>query len=131
MRIGVCRRERGSNLVEAALVMPLLLIMMAAVADLGRAYFGTIAVIDAAREGARYGVSKQDGPGMCATAVAEAQDQHLSCVGGLQCDPFPGHVTGDSSKVKVSCDFPLIMGGLVGRSSIPMSYTAVFRFRSS
>ena len=127
MRIGTRRRERGAKLVEAALVMPLLLIMMAIVVDLGRAYFCYIAVVDAAREGARYGVTNQDSTEMCARALAEAQDQPLPVT--LTCVADPGNGSGTPVSVTVSCDFPLIMGGLVGRSSILISHTAAFRIR--
>ena len=127
MRIGTRHHERGSNLVEAALVMPLLLFMMAIVADLGRAYFVSIAVIDAAREGARYGVTNQNSAEMCARASAEAQDQPLPMT--LTCVADTGHGSGTPVSVTVSCNLPLIMGGLVGRSSIPISYRAAFRIR--
>ena len=127
MRIGTRHHERGSNLVEAALIMPLLLIMMAIVGDLGRAYFASIAVIDAAREGARYGVTSQDSTAMCARALAEAQSQPLPVT--LTCSADTGHGSGTPVKVTVSCNVPLIMGSLVGRSSLPISYTAAFRIR--
>ncbi len=47
-------RERGAVLVEMALVVPLLLLVVAGVADLGRAYFIHAAVQEAAQEGAIY-----------------------------------------------------------------------------
>ena len=127
MRIGTHHHERGSSLVEMALVMPMLLIMMAIVADLGRAFFVSIAVIDAAREGARYGVTSQNSTEMCARALAEAQYQPLPIT--LTCVADPGHGSGTPVRVTVSCNVPLIMGGLVGRSSLPISYTAAFRIR--
>ena len=128
MRIGTRHHERGSNLVEAALVMPLLLFMMAIVADLGRAYFVSIAVIDAAREGARYGVTNQNSTEMCARALAEAEYQPLPMTLTCVADLGTG-LSGGTVKVTVSCNLPLIMGGLVGRSSIPISYRAAFRIR--
>jgi len=127
MRIRTRHHERGGNLVEAAIVMPLLLIMMAIVADLGRAYFASITVIDAAREGARYGVTNQNGTEMCARALAEAEFQPLPMT--LTCVSDPGHGPGTTVTVTVRCDLPLIMGSLVGRSTIPISYRAAFRVR--
>ncbi|MCU0501641.1 MAG: pilus assembly protein [Anaerolineae bacterium] len=47
------RSERGQNLVELALVMPLLILLLAGMADLGRAFFSYIQITNAAREGAR------------------------------------------------------------------------------
>jgi len=49
------RSERGANLVEAALVVPILILILAGVVDLGRAFYSYIAIANAAREGARAG----------------------------------------------------------------------------
>ena len=46
------RRSRGQSLVEFALVLPLLFAMFAAVLDLGRVFYATITLNNAAREGA-------------------------------------------------------------------------------
>jgi hypothetical protein len=127
MRIGTRGRERGSNLIELALVLPLLFVLTAFAADLGRAFFTYIAVIEAAREGARYGVSNQDSGEMCARALAESLDQPLPAT--LTCVADPGQGSGTSVIVTVSCDFPLMMSSLVGRSSILLSHSAAFRIR--
>ncbi len=49
------RRSRGQALVELALVTPLLLLLFAAAADLGRAFYAYVAVENAAKEGALFG----------------------------------------------------------------------------
>ena len=46
--------EKGQNLVELALLFPLVLIILVGVLDLGRIFFAEIAVVNAAREGVRY-----------------------------------------------------------------------------
>lgn len=51
------RVDRGQNLVELAIVMPLLLLILMGVIDLGRAFHAYIVVENAAREAARYGAS--------------------------------------------------------------------------
>ena len=48
------KKESGQSLVELALSMTLLLILLAGVVDLGRAFFTYIALRDAAQEGASY-----------------------------------------------------------------------------
>ena len=48
------RREKGQSLTELALILPLLLIILAGVLDLGRLYYSYVAVTDAAAEGAAY-----------------------------------------------------------------------------
>ena len=44
----------GQSLVEMALVLPLLMILLVGVVDVGRAMFAKIAITNASREGARY-----------------------------------------------------------------------------
>jgi Flp pilus assembly protein TadG len=129
--------ERGAGIVEAAVVIPLLLLILASVVDLGRAYFTYIALIDAAREGARYGAGHPTESGIdgkiCAASVAEAQGQlifgTLSCPGSVT---TAGNTYAPGSAVRVTVhvdDFPVILGGLLGRSTLPMSYSAAFRIR--
>jgi Flp pilus assembly protein TadG len=48
------RDERGQNLLEFAVVVLLLLLLFAGIADLGRAFYTYMAVANAAREGVRY-----------------------------------------------------------------------------
>jgi len=50
------RSERGQSLVELALVLPLLILLLMGIADLGRAFYSYIEITNAAREGARYAV---------------------------------------------------------------------------
>ena len=50
------RRERGQDLVEFAITLPMLLLLLMAIIDLGRAIYYFSAVHNAAREGARYGI---------------------------------------------------------------------------
>jgi hypothetical protein len=49
------KAERGQSLTEFALGITFILIMMAGVMDLGRAYFSFLSLRDAAQEGALYG----------------------------------------------------------------------------
>jgi hypothetical protein len=53
---GVFRRRgrKGQSLVELALTLPLLVLIMFGVLDMGRAFFALITIHNAAREGARY-----------------------------------------------------------------------------
>jgi len=48
--------ERGDSLVELALILPVLLLILIAILDLGRAVYAYHVVANCAREGARYGV---------------------------------------------------------------------------
>ncbi|HET92049.1 MAG TPA: pilus assembly protein [Chloroflexi bacterium] len=47
-------KEKGQSLVEMALVLPIMLIILAGVLEVGRLYYVYVAVSDAAGEGANY-----------------------------------------------------------------------------
>lgn len=49
------RSEKGQSMVELALTITILMILLAGVVDLGRAFFTYMAMRDAAQEGAAYG----------------------------------------------------------------------------
>ncbi len=68
------RRQTGSVLVELALVLPLLLLLALGVGFVGRVFYHSIIVNNAARAGAGYGMRNRyaDFPGMKAAAVADA-----------------------------------------------------------
>jgi hypothetical protein len=123
--------ERGASLVEAALLIPLLIVLLVGVIDLGRAYVAYITIINAAREGAHYGVLHPTGD-VCGIAVAEAKD--LTAFGMTPvCDPPPecigGCVAGNPIEVSMLVDFPTILGSIVGIPSIPIRYTVTFQIR--
>lgn len=65
------KSERGQSLLEFALVLPVLLIVLAGVLDLGRLYFAYVAVTDAAGEGAAYAAIHPDDTD---EIIARAQD---------------------------------------------------------
>ena len=52
---GADDRSRGQSLVEFALVVPILLLVFAAAADLGRAFYAYIAIENGVKEGAFFG----------------------------------------------------------------------------
>ena len=73
------RRDRGQALVEFALVIPVFLLVMVALFDLGRAVFAYNTLTNAAREGARMAIVNQDVARITArakgqTAIVELDD---------------------------------------------------------
>jgi Flp pilus assembly protein TadG len=111
--------ERGANLVEAALVIPLLLIILVGVVDMGRAYFSYITIINAAREGARYGVKPLTGTTNLPTqgqveTMAEAEAQDLTNLGMTpDCVASSNTAPGTAKVVTCQVDFHLILGGII------------------
>ena len=57
------RNEQGTGLVELALVLPIAVSILLAMFTGGHAYFQKISLVDAARDGARYGASLRIPPG--------------------------------------------------------------------
>lgn len=103
------RREDGQNLVEMALIMPLLVLLIAGTIDLGGAFSTLISVVNSSREGARYGARYAfDAAGMRSVALAET-----TLTG---CTVTSIVVTG-SVKVTVRCPYTPILGQIVGLSN--------------
>ena len=50
------RLQTGSNIVEFALILPLLLVLVSGIVDLGLALYDKAVITNAAREGARFGM---------------------------------------------------------------------------
>src|SRR2546425_2938342 len=62
-------RTTGQALVEFAIALPILILLVAGVLELGRGYSYAVATSDAARDGARYAAGKTsttNGPGIAA-----------------------------------------------------------------
>ena len=81
------RKPRGQALVEFAIALPILILLVAGVLELGRGYGYAIATSDAARDAARYVAGKSsvtDGPGlasMCSLITADLASvtTNISC----------------------------------------------------
>ena len=72
------RNQRGAALVEAAMVIPILLLISAGIFEFGRAYQTWQVLTNAAREGARVAVLPNGAPGTAATRVRQyMQDGQL------------------------------------------------------
>lgn len=114
--------ERGQNLVEFALVLLLLLLLLAGVVDLGRAFHSYIVITNASREGARYGSHFP----AHRTGIVEAVQRETIGTGVLiiadniqVAVPNPAR-SGDTIRVEVAFDFPTVMGGILGIDTITM-----------
>lgn len=63
---------RGQSLVEFAIVLPLFLLLIMAIADLGLAVFAYNSITNAAREGARLAIVNQDATKITARATQQS-----------------------------------------------------------
>ena len=81
----------GSAAVELALIIPVLVLIMVGLLDMGRVFYGAITVVSAARAGVSYGslntFNATDTAGMLAAAQADAQDMTgLAFAAGHDCE---------------------------------------------
>jgi Flp pilus assembly protein TadG len=135
-RIRNGKRTRGMAMVEMVFVLPLLLLLVFAIAEFGLMFSRWLTLSNAVREGARTGVAWR-GP-TCATTVPAIKDQVQDTVvayaraGGVPLQKAAVIVTGDCAgagstlKVKASYDFKLNIpyGGL---GTIPIGYESSMR----
>jgi Flp pilus assembly protein TadG len=113
---------KGQGLLELALVLPVLLMVLFGVFDLGRVYFSTITLVNAAREGARYLTSHPDdlSTGFVGTeqaAINEASSGGITLLASqvdvTVCDDDDSDGACDSGSialVTVTHDFELVLG---------------------
>jgi Flp pilus assembly protein TadG len=125
-------RSRGQSMVEFALVVPIFLLILCGILDLGVVLYSQMTVISAAREGARVATTMTEDPGAIPGAV---QNQVEAAAGGLDvatsvcripkggggCGGLGGAEAGDSIRVVVTYDhhafFPLLFGATIPMSS--------------
>ena len=134
-KVGQRRRERGQSLVETAIVFPILLLLLAAVVDFGRAFDAYIVLTNAAREGARWGSVNPEltadqvkqividgvrGSGTNVTDWSSFGAGNVTVVGQEpESDPFPNAV-----RVTVSHEFDFWFGGMIGFPSVTLTKTS-------
>lgn len=134
------RVTRGQSLVELALVLPVLIVLMVGIIDLGRVFYTKVTLANAARVAAEYAVNPNvlvanNGnltaarDAVKAKAVSEAANQNVTI---SQSDVvFNGtFVPGTIYTVKVAAPFSPITplaSTLLGSSTLMLSYTIELR----
>jgi Flp pilus assembly protein TadG len=103
---------KGQELVEVAILTPLLVLIAFGVLDLGRLFHASITITNAAREGARYATfHPDDQAGIVGATQAEAQSSGINLSGSTITVTCPqGCGNGLAVRVTVSYPFQLILG---------------------
>ncbi len=119
LRGRIHRGETGQALLEFALVIPLLMLMVVGLFDLGYAVFVNNMISNAAREGARVGIIQMNtNADICNRVIAAAPGLNLSCQpGSIDIDPSPTRDYGKPITVTVTFTYtPMtpLMGQFVG-----------------
>lgn len=141
-RIAHPKLELGQSLVEFAFMLPVLILVLVAAVDLGRAYYTYVAITNAAREGARFGASNPTNPGGIRDRVRkEIENTNLSIPDGqipsptcykyvegstdygasVSCDSA---TSGDYIQVQVNYPFNFITGYVLSLGSVTMAQSA-------
>lgn len=128
-------RGRGQALAEFALVIPLLLLLLVAVFDVGRAVFAYNAITNAAREGARLAIVNQDATSVQArtagqaSGIATTSDVAVTFVESATGDPCTG--TGGNPALAIGCSAHVTVTAswraitpLIGNVIGPLTFTA-------
>ncbi len=135
--------DRGQSMVEFALVLPILALLLVMTIDVGRVYFGWVAVTNAARVGANYAANNAEWTGADQTtyeglinADAEARNCVLEPAGAPQFSrngvPVAEPELGDYARVNLICRFSLITplaAQILGSDSIAVTAESIFPVR--
>ncbi len=133
-------REKGATMIEFAIILPLLLLVLAGMLDLGRMFLAQAMVTNGAREGVRMAAFNLPGD---VTARADAAMPGLNAMtnGGshsvvivVACPASPGPTSAASVRVRITGFNWFALGGvssLFGASIAPPQPTATSSMRCS
>ena len=111
--------DRGQALVEAALVIPLLLLVLMGVVDVGRVLFAYVALEEAVHEGASYAARvPSDNSGITNRVTSSSNQAEVTgaTVSNAVCDDAEGTIT-------VTASYPLPLTTPVGRALFGGTFT--------
>lgn len=102
----------GQELVELAVLLPVLLVIAAGVLDLGRLFHAYVTITNSAREGARFGsFDPTDVPGIVAAVKAEAAGSGIEVTDSMTVVSCPeGCGSGLPVRVTIYYPFELVVG---------------------
>lgn len=109
------RTEKGQSFAELAIVLPLLLILLLGIFDIGNGFSTYIALSNASREGARWlTIHPDDKAGAAARIYAEAGTAGLGAdVISVTFSPDKAsYNSGESVTILIAHDYPLLFGAL-------------------
>lgn len=111
------RNQKGAaELIEAALTIPLVVLLTVAIVNLGLAVYASQMAEEAARYGVRVASVSQDNPaGRGAAAAYQFATEVLPGLGSPQVTVLaPGGVAGATIRIRVTYRVPNFLGGLAG-----------------
>jgi len=123
----IAKEDRGSSLVETAVLMPVLMLLFVGTVNFGRAYYSAIEVSAAAEAGALYGVQNPtDVSGMVAASKLDAANlSSLSPVATYGCECSDGSSAVASCGTAPTCTYNVVNYVEVDTSYI---YTPIIKY---
>lgn len=127
---GSDRGQAGQSLTELAIFITLLLILLAGLIDLGRAYYTYLSLRDAAAEGAAYGsIHPDDTAGIDTRTRGESPGGLIDwSTASVETTYVGAHCRGGGVRVKVTVDYQLLtpfVGAIVGGQTLRLSADVV------
>lgn len=124
------RRQRGQSLTEMAVSLPILLVLLAGVLDIGRAYYTYLSLRDAAAEGAAYGsIHPTDSSGIIDRVVGESPTGVVDWTSATVTPTvLVKSCEGGGIRVQVQYSYTLLtpfIGAIAGSQTLPLSATVV------
>ena len=108
------QNQRGTDLVESAGIMPVLMLSLLAIIQMGTLVYARQAAEEAARYGVRRGVVNVGDP---AGAAVQAADQYASTAlpwGHTTTVEAPGGIVGSTMRLRVTTNPPNIINAILG-----------------
>jgi hypothetical protein len=125
-------KEHAQNMVEFALMLPVLLLIVFGVLDLGRLFHGAITIAGAARAGARYATLHPDAlDGIDEVVIAEAANSGIDLGSGAseiawRCPPMDVCDSGLPLRVEVTHTLTLLLPSFFSVPDVPVYSFAEF-----
>lgn len=106
---------RGQSTIEFALALPLLILLLAGIIDLGGAIQGNIVLTNATREGAQYAAAHpSDLDGINARVRGTAAGANLTICSTCISVTFPsGNTPGNPVRIAVQATYPVILTAII------------------
>jgi len=120
--------NRGTQLVEFAIVLPILMLLLVGIMEFGRAFFSWVVITNGAREGARYGAIGKSSSEITARVVdtTTGMEPSLITVSTTNAQGTPG----TSVTVQVTYSLQIItpmMAAFFPSNPYPLTNTATMR----
>lgn len=114
------RARRAAEILEASVTLPIVLLLLLGILQMGVTVYGSQMAKEAARHGARVGSVAQDNPAGRAVAAAYSFAHEALPVGQPQVQILaPGGIVGTELRIRVTYRVPNLFGGFPGLPSGP------------